>query len=287
MEQKEERLKLTRRQFLKGAAVAGVALAMPMKFGMRRAHAFSQSPIITKFSNALPGLGPTGIPLATKTTSMFAGVPTDVYHLGVHQYSQQIHPNLPGPTHFWGYYDLASGPGSQRYLGGVIVAKRGTPVILNVTNQLPNIQLIPIDDTMMAGFPPLMVGDLPYNRIATHLHGGLVAWYSDGTPFQWYTPAGIGQTGPSFRNVPGTNPSNGTATFYYPFDQSARLLWFHDHAIGITRTNAYSGIASGLVLTDDFESYLLSQSLLPDFVGVLLVIQDKTFFNAQTILIIR
>jgi len=34
-------------------------------------------------------------------------------------------------------------------------------------------------------------------------------------------------------NVPGTNPPVGTATYYYPMDQSARLLWYHDHAIGI------------------------------------------------------
>jgi spore coat protein A, manganese oxidase len=278
MGQKQERLKLTRRQFLKGAAVAGVALAMPMKFGMRRAHAFSQSPIITKFSKALPGLGPTGIPLATKTTTMFGGVPTDVYNLGVAEFSQQIHPDLPNPTHFWGYYDLPTGAGSQRYLGGVIVATRGTPLILTVTNQLPNHQLIPIDDTMMAGPGGLEVGDLPYNRIVTHLHGGFPPWYSDGTPFQWYTPGGVGyQAGPSFRNVPGTNPPAGTATFYYPMDQSARLVWYHDHAIGITRTNAYSGIASALVITDAFETYLLSQNLLPDLVGVPLVIQDKTF----------
>ena len=65
-------------------------------------------------------------------------------------------------------------------------------------------------------------------------------------------------------NVPGTTPPRGTATYYYPMDQSARLLRYHDHAMGITRTNAYVGIASALVLTDDFESYLLSQGLLPD-----------------------
>ncbi len=28
---------------------------------------------------------------------------------------------------------------------------------------------------------------------------------------------------------------------------------YHDHAIGITRTNAYAGIASALLIIDDFE----------------------------------
>jgi spore coat protein A len=116
---------------------------------------------------------------------------------------------------------------------------------------------------------------LPLNRIATHVHGGLTPWFSDGTPFQWFDPKGL--TGPSFMNVPGTSPPTGTATHYYPMEQSARLLWYHDHAIGITRTNAYAGLASALVLVDDFEIGLVSSGLLPDLVGIPLVIQDKSF----------
>jgi spore coat protein A len=68
-------------------------------------------------------------------------------------------------------------------------------------------------------------------------------------------------------------------TYYYPNDQSARLVWYHDHAIGITRLNAYAGIASAYIVTDAFETFLLNQGLLPDLVGVPLVIQDKTFFD--------
>ena len=60
-------------------------------------------------------------------------------------------------------------------------------------------------------------------------------------------------------------------------DQSARLVWYHDHAVGITRTNAYAGIASALLMTDNFESGLISSGLLPDLVGIPLVIQDKSF----------
>jgi len=260
---------LNRREFVKMTVatgiVAGIGLLRP-----RRAWAFSQSPMIPKFQQALPGLGPSGIPLATKSTSTFGGRATDVYYLSVGEYTQQI-PGLPNPTTFWGYADV-NGP--HRYLGGVIVATRGTPVLLNVTNRLPNHQIIPIDKTLMAG-DGKTVGELPLNRIVTHLHGGFTPWISDGTPFQWFTPSGI--AGSSFHNVPGTNPPLGTATYYYPMEQSARLVWYHDHAMGITRTNAYSGIASALVITDAFESYLLTQNLLPDLVGVPLIVQDKTF----------
>lgn len=273
----------SRRSFLKTAAMAGAGAALYGAFGARRAWPFAQSPTnIRKFVTTLPGLGPDRaneigqyLPLATKGQMTFAGLTTDVYNIGVKQFGQRMHPDLPGPTHFWGYYDLATG--DQKYLGGVIVAKRGTPVMLNITNQLPNRALIPIDPTIMAGPNGLMVGDLPLNRHATHLHGGLTPWFSDGTPFQWFDP--MGMRGASFMNVPGTNPPVGTATYYYPMDQSARLVWYHDHAIGITRTNAYSGIASALVLVDDFEIGLVGSGLLPDLVGIPLVIQEKSFVS--------
>ncbi len=276
----------SRRHFLKLAATAGAGTAIFSSLRARSVWAFAQSPNnIRKFITTLPGLGPSGannigqyLPLATKSSQLFAGKSTDTYNIGAKQFSEQMHPDLPGPTHFWGYYDLATG--DQKYLGGVIVAKRGTPVLLNVTNQLPNQQLIPIDLTLDAGMN-VTVGDLPLNRIATHLHGGLTPWFSDGTPFQWFTPHGV--HGESFMNVPGTHPPTDTASYYYPMNQSARLVWYHDHAMGLTRTNAYSGIASGLVLVDDFEIRLVNLGLLPDLVGVPLIIQDKGFVSVDVL----
>ena len=78
-------------------------------------------------------------------------------------------------------------------------------------------------------------------------------------------------------NVPGFPALPGTGTYYYPNEQSARLVWYHDHAIGITRLNAYAGIASAYIIVDDFETGLVSSGLLPDLVGIPLVIQDKGF----------
>jgi spore coat protein A, manganese oxidase len=283
---------MDRRKFLRTLGLAGAAAAFPWQFDLRtfkfmtaRAYPFAQSPTnIRKFVSTLPGLGPGGannigqyIPLATKTQRLFANKLTDVYHLGVEQFKEKMHPDLKNATQFWGYFDLATR--DQQYLAGAIVATKGTPVLLNVTNNLPKKALIPIDSTIMAGPNGLTVGQLPQNRIATHVHGGLTPWFSDGTPFQWYDPKGM--TGPSFMNVPGTKPPVGTATNYYPMNQSARLLWYHDHAIGITRTNAYSGIASALILTDDYETGLVSGGLLPDLLGIPLIIQDKTFVSAH------
>jgi spore coat protein A len=237
---------------------------------------------IRKFVTALPGLGPAGaneigqyVPLATRRTETLLDRESDVYDLAVVEYRQRLHPDLPGETRLRGYAD--DRPGARAgYLGGVIVAERGRPVVLRVRNALPDRSLVPVDPTVHAGHHTT-VGDLPQNRIATHLHGGLTPWFSDGTPFQWYTPDGV--TGPSFLDPPGLATRAGVATYYYPNDQGARMLWYHDHAIGLTRTNAYSGIASAYLLTDALEGEMISSGVLPGL-GTPLVIQDKTFVPA-------
>ena len=268
---------MNRRHFVKSAAMAGAgALALPS-----RAWPFAQSPSnLRKFVTSLPGLGPSAaneigqyIPLATKRSVKFAGLATDLYNVGVAPFSQRMHPDMPGKTDFFGYTDLSTF--DQKYLGAAIVASRGTPILLTVTNLLPRRHILPVDPTMMAGPNGLLVGDLPDNRIVTHLHGGLTPWFSDGTPFQWYTPNG--QHGETFMNVPGYPTPPGTCSHYYPNQQSARLVWYHDHAMGITRLNAYAGIASAFIIVDDFETGLVSSGLLPDLVGIPLVIQDKSF----------
>ena len=270
-----------RREFLKRAAWAGAGATLYQSLGKGRAWAFAQSPSnLRKFVTSLPGLGPAAkneigqyIPMATKHSINFAGRATDLYNVAVSQGSELMHPDLPGKTSFFGYSDLYTL--DRKYLAGAIVARRGTPVLLSVSNLLPNRHILPVDPTLMAGPNGQTVGDLPVNRIATHLHGGLTPWFSDGTPLQWFTPSG--QHGPSFMNVPGFPALPGTATYYYPNDQSARMVWYHDHAIGITRLNAYAGIASAYIIVDDFETGLVNAGLLPDLVGIPLVIQDKGF----------
>jgi len=69
---------------------------------------------------------------------------------------------------------------------------------------------------------------------------------------------------------------DGQASYYYPNNQSARLMWYHDHAMGITRLNAYAGIASAYLLQDDFESLLVKLGIIPA-TQIPLVIQDKSF----------
>src|SRR5271169_4649920 len=170
----------TRREFIKTTALATSGLAL-FKGSEGTAWAFSQSPLLRKFISPLPGLGPNGIPVANPSKIAFLGA--DFYQLAAVQYQQQMHPDLPNPTTLWGYMDQTTGkPG---YLGPVIVAQRGRPVILRMQNMLPATHLLPVDTTLDGA-------DGPPNRITVHLHGGLTPWTSDGGPFTWYTPAGTG-----------------------------------------------------------------------------------------------
>jgi len=72
-----------------------------------------------------------------------------------------------------------------------------------------------------------------------HLHGAEVLSSSDGHPDAWFTP-GAAFTGPAFVST----------TYNYPNRQDPTTLWFHDHALGMTRLNVYSGMAGFYLIRD-------------------------------------
>jgi len=144
--------------------------------------------------------------------------------------------------------------------------------------------------TAPASSPPTVIGSVAamftQNRATLHLHGGLTPWISDGTPHQWTTPAGESTSYPqgvSVKNVPDMpDPGPGALTFFYTNQQSARLMFYHDHAWGITRLNVYAGEAAGYLVTDPTEQDLITRGILPD-IGIPLVIQDRTFVDSSTL----
>lgn len=104
-------------------------------------------------------------------------------------------------------------------------------------------------------------------RTVVHLHGGHTPWKSDGYPEAWYTYK-YTETGSFFWNKVST----------YPNSQEAATLWYHDHAMGITRLNVYAGLVGYYVVTDDFERSLIKRQRIPDAHHTLpLLIQDKGF----------
>jgi FtsP/CotA-like multicopper oxidase with cupredoxin domain len=269
-----------------------------------------------KFQDQLPDLKAA---IATPDTTTFPG--SDFYVIGLTQYQTQMHASLPLTT-LRGYCQLANSAAvtcsSQSYLGPVILAAKDRPVRVLFKNLLPtgaggNL-FIPVDSTYMGA-------DGPDNRATLHLHGGATPWISDGTPHQWTTPIGdVPLKGVSTQSVPdmyfdgsgtivpfctaslntncypngtftGTLPTGATnnapageMTFYWTNQQGGRLMFYHDHAYGITRLNVYVGEAAGYLLYDPAEETALANAGAPGTVTpndlahlIPLVIQDKTF----------
>jgi FtsP/CotA-like multicopper oxidase with cupredoxin domain len=208
---------------------------------------------------------------------------------------------------------------APQYLGPLISATRNRPVRVTFTDYLPKGTggdlFLPVDPTLMgAGMGPDGMSAYSSNRATLHLHGGVTPWISDGTQHQWTTPSGSSETYPKGVSVayvpdqwydaagaviascagltaclvPGasTNPGDGSLSFYYTNQQSARLMFYHDHSYGITRLNVYAGEAAGYLISDPVENTLISggaigsTTVAPGTVPsseLPLVIEDKTF----------
>jgi spore coat protein A, manganese oxidase len=297
---------VTRREFLKYAGIAGAAATLPLKFGVKSAHAaFINSPNLDLWSTQLRIVGPAGIPVAAPDATPAPTTNVTHYTINIGEFTDQICPsqdhvgNLIGPTKLWGYHPVypLGGPQTSSHLGGIIVVDnttRVTPIQITFNNNLPPTHILPNDLTV----PGANSGA---NRTAVHLHGGFVPWISDGGPFDYWGPGGV--KGASFINnaVLNSAAASNQAEYYYPNQQSARLMWYHDHAWGITRLNAYAGIASAYIIRDAFEKGLIDGTGgvaqgLPPFIetsvlsgGTMpiqelpIVIQDKVFQPASVL----
>src|SRR5512140_1714147 len=210
---------MNRREFMKRAAMTAAAFGVYGALGPRRAWAFYQSSGLglNLYAQPLRGVGPGGIPVAAPDKFKAPVTGVTHYSISVNQYTDQLHPRL-GPTTLWGYQPavaLGGGVQPQKHLGGIIVAQKGVPVQITVTNRLPNQAIVPIDES------PFFTDARSKNRIATHLHGGFVPWISDGGPDAWFDPQG--NVGPAVPLASGSifsllNPKilPGQGEYYYP-----------------------------------------------------------------------
>ena len=166
---------------------------------------------------------------------------------------------------------IAPDPGSQfNYPAYTVETLSDVPVGVRWINDLvaPNgdcrPHLLPIDQTLHWANPPMdcrdgpprtdCAGDNPdpYDGpvpIVTHVHGSHVDPHSDGYPEAWWLPVcnqtgGLTTSGSLFDDATGANPGNlGYADYLYRQDQPATTLWYHDHSLGMTRSNVYAGPA--------------------------------------------
>ncbi|HEX5837513.1 MAG TPA: multicopper oxidase domain-containing protein [Anaerolineales bacterium] len=215
------------------------------------------------------------------------GKTVDTYEISMKQFDQQILPAGLPMTTVWGYGSV-NGAGSRRPLllhnapSLTIEADWNRPVRIKWINDLVDANgnylphLLPVDQTLHWANPPggltgrdtrphfmetpaSYTGPVP---IVTHVHGAVgVGDESDGYAEAWYLPAA--------NNIPGGYATEGTwyeffaakaassygaawgpgfATFQYPNLNRASTIWYHDHALGMTRLNVYAGPAGFFIV---------------------------------------
>ncbi|MFC9993250.1 multicopper oxidase family protein [Nocardia sp. NPDC127526] len=162
----------------------------------------------------------------------------------VHRY----HRDLP-ETRSWGF--------SRPVLGPNLEAWRDRVARIAFPQRLGEHVLASHVDVTMHGVTDL---DRTDPRFTVHLHGGANAPDADGHPL-------IG-----WRN-------GGRPSFTYTNRQEAATLWYHDHAMGITRLNIQAGLAGMYYVRDEFDTGAADNPLgLPsgEF-EIPLIVQDRTF----------
>jgi spore coat protein A len=213
------------------------------------------------------------------------GKTADYYEISIKQFSQQILPTGSPATTVWGYgpvHTVEEKPLVYHAPSLTLEANWDVPVVVKWTNDLKDQatgdylpHLLPVDPTLhwanppggkagrdsrpsFAATPGGYRGPVP---IVTHVHGMAgVPDHSDGYAEAWYLPAA--------RNIPAEYAATGTwygffnqkangnesgwgrgsATFTYPNAQHASTLWYHDHTLGMTRVNVYTGPAGFYII---------------------------------------
>ncbi|MBG0966535.1 multicopper oxidase family protein [Bacillus sp. SRB1LM] len=197
---------------------------------------------LEKFVDALP------IPPVLKAKDKRDNIP--FYEVTMKQVEQKLHRDLP-PTTVWGYNGMYPGPTFE--------VRRNHPILVKWKNALPFEHLLPVDRTIHGAEP-----DKPSVRTVVHLHEGRVRPENDGYPEAWFT-----------RNFENVGPKFVHEVYYYPNCQRPATLWYHDHALGITRLNVYAGLAGFYLLRDKKEEEL---NLPNGKFEIPIVIQDRSFY---------
>jgi len=153
-------------------------------------------------------------------------------------------------------------PTSVRWINDLVDPTTGIfiPHLFNVDQTLhwanpPNAGCTTMPGMLMPGTDCHTENPAPYTGpvpLVTHVHGAHVQPHSDGYPQAWWLPGTPGtkgipatyaERGSSFTQANNANTVPGSAYYSYENSQPASTLWYHDHALGMTRLNVYAGPA--------------------------------------------
>jgi spore coat protein A, manganese oxidase len=263
----------TRRHVLKVGAAGGALVLFPSRTSWPlRAVSPLDPTTIPKY------VSPLRVPPAMPPVGQRHGVTE--YQIGMRQFQQQVLPSSLPTTTVWGYGSITN-PTTFSYPAWTINARVGHPVRVTWINQLVDQNgrflppLLTVDPTLHWANPPGGIAGRdstpmftstpgPYQGpvpTVAHLHGGHSQPDSDGYTEAWYLPVannippGFARVGTYYDRYRGQFAEQydvrwrpGSATFQYANDQRAATLWWHDHALGVTRVNVYAGLAGFYLL---------------------------------------
>jgi spore coat protein A, manganese oxidase len=246
---------MKRRDFTKSMAGAMLGLMVPV----RRAAAVPAAPGLSdpalqpKFMNLVPDALAPGFKFDLRFNRGRAANVKVALGPAVQQTGLLGPGGLPVGTPLFGYGDPAGG---FTWPGRTFEVMSGQPVTVRWENKLvdpltgfPLNHLLPVDTSLhwaysLMGYESfsIPVDGVP---VVAHLHGGHSAPNFDGNPEYFFSP-GWGVRGPRWV----------VKDYVYDNDQPAGNLWYHDHALGITRLNVYAGMAGFYFIRDEDDTGL-------------------------------
>ncbi len=199
-----------------GGAFGRRARAQPAAATAQRSAANIDPGRLARFVDPLP-LPVVARPVGSHRPPGYPGVSVPLYREAARAISAKLHRDLP-PSMLWSYGGTVPGV--------MFDTRSGQGLAVEWTNDLPPTHFLPIDHSLHGAEK-----GVPEVRSVVHLHGAKTTPENDGYPEDWYVP---GQS----------------RTYYYPNEQDAALLWYHDHAMGINRLNIYAGLFGLHVIRD-------------------------------------
>ncbi|KAM7275578.1 hypothetical protein ACFE04_017444 [Oxalis oulophora] len=175
--------------------------------------------------------------------------------IGMYQKLWKFHRDIPATPVF--------AFGTSRYTatvpGPTIEALQGIDTHISWRNHLPTKHILPWDPTIPTAEPRKGIPTV------VHLHGAIAEPESDGFSKSWFTK-GFHQRGPTWTKK----------KYHYYNVQQPGNLWYHDHAMGLTRVNILAGLFGPYIIRAPAVEGPLGLPSGPEFDRVLVVF-DRSF----------
>ena len=291
---------LTRRRMLQTSAMAGSAVVLPGFFGASRVSAVPLAPGLSdplvqpKFVELVPNaldpaflykdLNEDGKPAMKPDISIMAGENVQETGLIDPKNGKRL------KTRIWGYgNDTITWPGQTVQVVSSSAGGADETIVRWANEIRAKVHLLPVDESLHWCYSlhgNSSVNGVDYREysikrngvpIVPHLHGGRTDFQFDGNP-EYFFSTDSDVKGPQWDFVEGGFQTD----FRYDNGVPAGNLWYHDHALGITRLNVYAGLAGFYFVRDEFDTGQADNPLgLPAFPYELAyAIQDRMFTDS-------